>query len=84
MNTSDINLLWESKDWIKSNASHKEDKKTLKELYSSVSRRTLVTLYRKLKFDYLLFGYDFNEVLTLAGYHNLTTKEESLSPLFHK
>ena len=84
MNTSDINILWKSNDWIKSNIGHNKSKKIIKKLYSSVPRSTLLRLYRKLKFDYQLFGYDFNDVLTLAGYHNLTSAEESLSPLFHR
>ena len=57
----------------------KNDKKedTLAKLYNSVSRSTLVKVYQMYKFDYRMFGYDFNHVLKLGGHKPLTRLEES-------
>ena len=53
----------------------KED--TLAELYSTIPRSTLIEVYKKYWFDYEMFGYDFNQVLQLAGYKSLTEFEKS-------
>ena len=53
-------------------------------LYQTVSRATLIEVYKKYKYDYELFGFDFNKVLKLAGYHTLTKYEETLEPGFYK
>ena len=53
----------------------KED--TLAELYSTIPRFTLIEVYKKYWFDYEMFGYDFNQVLQLAGYKCLTELEKS-------
>ena len=54
---------------------NKED--TLAELYSTVPRSTFIKVYKKYWFDYEMFGYDFNQVLQLAGYKCLTELEKS-------
>ena len=41
---------------------------TLASLYKSVQRSTLVQVYQKYKFDYEMFGYNFNNVLKLGGH----------------
>ena len=61
---------------------HNEKEKQLAKLYRTVPRSTLISVYRKYKLDYELFGYDFNTVLKLAGYQKLTKKEEAIEPLF--
>ena len=53
-------------------------------LYQTVPRATLIEVYKKYKDDYELFGFDFNNVLKLAGYHNLTKNEETMEPRFYK
>ena len=40
----------------------------MKSFYSKVPRDTLLRIYKAYKLDYELFDYDFNQVLTLAGY----------------
>ena len=40
----------------------------MKSFYSKVPRKTLLRVYEAYKLDFELFDYDFNEVLTLAGY----------------
>ena len=44
----------------------------LKSAYSKVRRTTLIRVYEAYKLDYELFGYDFNQVLMLAGYEPLS------------
>ena len=39
---------------------YKAKVKKLAKLYRSVPRSTLIAVYRKYKFDYELFGYDFD------------------------
>ena len=56
----------------------------LAKLYQTVPRATLIEVYKKYKYDYELFGYDFNKVLKLAGYHTLTKNEETMEPGFYK
>ena len=63
---------------------YKAKEKKLAKLYRSVPRSTLITVYRKYKFDYELFGYDFDEVLKLAGYQILSKEERGIKPLFYK
>ena len=63
---------------------HNEKEKQLAKLYRTVPRSTLISIYRKYKFDYELFGYDFNNVLKLAEYQKLTKKEQAIKPLFYK
>ena len=60
-----------------------EKEKKLANLYQTVPRSTLISVYRRYKFDYELFGYDFNEALKLAGYQKLSQEEEETEPLFH-
>ena len=57
--------------------------KKLAKLYRSVPRSMLIAVFRKYKFDYELFGYDFNDVLKLAGYQQLSPKEEAIAPWFY-
>jgi len=40
----------------------------LKSFYSGVPRELLIRVYEAYKMDFLLFDYDFNEVLKLASY----------------
>ena len=40
----------------------------MKSFYSKVPRSTLLRVYDAYKLDFQLFDYDFNEVLSLAGY----------------
>ena len=44
--------------------------------------RTLVQVYQKYKFDYEMFGYDFNNVLKLGGHKPLTPSEEDKPLVF--
>ena len=62
---------------------HNEKEKKLADLYRTVPRSTLIEVYRKYKFDFELFGFDFNQVLKLAGYQKLTEKEEAIEPWFY-
>ena len=41
----------------------------MKSFYSKVPRETLLRVYEAYKLDFELFDYDFNQVLTLAGYN---------------
>ena len=68
---------------IKSIDHHNDKDKHLAELYSTVSRSTLIGVYEKYKVDYELFGFDFNKVLQLAGYEKLTKIEEAIEPLLY-
>ena len=63
---------------------YKAKVKKLAKLYRSVPRSTLIAVYRKYKFDYELFGYDFDEVLKLAGYQILSKEEREIKPCFYK
>ena len=47
-------------------------KQKMRSFYKSVPRDLLVRVHEAYKLDFELFGYDFNEVLTLAGYEPLT------------
>ena len=58
--------------------------KKLAQLYRSVPRSKLIAVYRKYMFDYELFGYDFDEVLKLAGYQTLSKEEKEIKPWFDK
>ena len=73
--------------WIltsfKVHALNKNEEKLAK-LYQIVPRAILIEVYKKYKYDYELFGFDFNKVLKLAGYHTLTKYEETLEPGFYK
>ena len=62
----------------------KKNEEKLSKLYQTVPRATLIEVYKKYKYDYELFGYDFNKVLKLAGYHTLTKIEETMGPGFYK
>ena len=68
---------------IKSISDHNEKEKKLAELYRTVPRSTLIRVYRKYKFDYELFDYDFNQVMKLAGYQKLNKEEEAIEPWFY-
>ena len=59
-----------------------EKDNTLAALYKSVQRSTLVQVYQKYKFDYEMFGYDFNNVLKLGGHKPLTPSEEDKPLVF--
>jgi len=61
-----------------------KNKEKLAKLYQTVPRATLIEVYKKYKYDYELFGFDFNNVLKLAGYHTLTKNEETMEPEFYK
>ena len=45
-------------------------------LIKSVPRLILVKAYQKLKMDYEIFHYDFNNILKLANYRELTPEED--------
>ena len=68
---------------FKAPALNKNEEKLAK-LYQTVPRATLIEVYKKYKYDYELFGFDFNNVLKLAGYHTLTKNEETMEPGFYK
>ena len=76
-------LRWLNGKLIKSAGSFKEKEKLLSKLYSTVPRSTLIQVYKKYKFDYELFGFNFNYVLKIAGYQNLSKSEESIKPWFY-
>ena len=61
-----------------------EKEEKLAKLYQTVPRATLIEVYKKYKYDYELFGFDFNKVLKLAGYNTLTKHEETMEPGFYK
>ena len=61
-----------------------ENKAKLAKLYQTVTRATLIEVYKKYKYDYELFGFDFNNVLKLAGYHTLTKDEKTMAPGFYE
>ena len=68
---------------FKAPALNKNEEKLAK-LYQTVPRATLIEVYKKYKYDYELFGFDFNNVLKLAGYHTLNKNEETMEPGFYK
>ena len=74
------NFQWSNAKFIKSQTAQDTKEKLLSKVYSKLSRSTLIKLYRKYKMDYDLFGFDFNEVLYLAGHFSLTQNEENLKP----
>jgi len=74
------NFQWSNAKFIKSQTTQDTKEKLLSKVYSKLSRSTLIKLYRKYKMDYDLFGFDFNEVLYLAGHFSLTQNEENLKP----
>ena len=61
-----------------------KNKEKLAKLYQTVPRATLIEVYKKYKYDYELFGFDFNNVLKLAGYHTLTKNEKKMEPGFYE
>ena len=68
---------------FKAHALNKNEEKLAK-LYQTVPRPILIDVYKKYKYDYELFGFDFNKVLNLAGYSTLTKNEETMKPGFYK
>jgi hypothetical protein len=68
---------------FKAHALNKNEAKLAK-LYQTVTRATLIEVYKKYKYDYELFGFDFNKVLKLARYNTLTKNEETMEPGFYK
>ncbi len=52
-------------------------------IFRSVPRETLISVFLKLKVDYELFGYDFNQVLKMAGYPILTEEENKMEPYIY-
>ena len=74
---------WQNGRLLSSSDKHGEKDKILGKLYSTARRSTLIQVYQKYKFDYEVFGYDFNDVLKLAGYQLLTDYEKSLQPTFY-
>ena len=73
--------------WIltsfKVHALNKNEEKLAK-LYQTVPKAILIEVYKKYKYDYELFGFDFNNVLKLAGYHTLTKNEKTMEPGFYE
>ena len=61
-----------------------ENEEKLAKLYQTVPRPILIDVYKKYKYDYELFGFDFNKVLKLAGYSTLTKNEETMKPGFYE
>lgn len=79
----EIPTIWANRK-LMSTANEESDKeKLLAQLYSTVPRSTLIQVYKKYKFDYEMFGFDFDKVLSLAGYQNLTEHEKNSSPIFY-
>ena len=76
-------MKWENGKMIKSIDHHNDKEKQLSELYKTLPRSTLIAVYRKYKFDYELFGFDFDKVLELAGYEKLSREEEAIEPWFY-
>ena len=82
---SKINLKGQLKFNLFTNSSVEKSEgkdNTLASLYKSVQRSTLVQVYQKYKFDYEMFGYDFNNVLKLGGHEPLTSSEEYMPMVF--
>ena len=73
---------WSNAKFIKSKNAQDKKEKMLREEYSRLSRSTLIEVYKKYKIDYEMFGFDFNKVLKLAGYGNLTESERNLKPKY--
>lgn len=76
-------MKWKNGRLISSSDKHGQKEKILGRLYATVRRSTLIQVYQKYKFDYEVFGFDFNKVLRMAGYHKLTDYERSLQPTFY-
>ena len=76
------NFQWSNAKFIKSTSAQESKEKVLAKVYSTLSRNTLIQLYRKYKIDYDLFGFDFNKVLLLAGHSTLSQQEKSLIPKY--
>lgn len=77
-----VKTKWKNKQ-MTTQADIDAKQKKLSQMFSSVKRPTLIQVYQKFKFDYDAFGYDFNEVLKLAGYPLLTSQEKSYNPSFY-
>ena len=82
LNSSTIQMTWVNGLLISSEDKSNKKEDTLAKLYSSVPRSTLVQVYQIYKFDYEMFGYDFNDVLKLGGHHPLSRYEASKPPEF--
>ena len=76
-------IQWNNGKLLQSEDQYSEKDNILAQIYKNVTRATLIKVYRKYKFDYELFGYDFDEVLKLAGYELLSKKERSMKPTFY-
>ena len=82
LNSSSFQMSWVNGNLISSEDKSNKKEDTLAKLYSSVPRSTLVQVYQKYKFDYEMFGYDFNYVLKLGGHKPLSQYEASKPPEF--
>jgi len=82
----DFTYLWKKTDldskapipWYHAGLTNEKDQEEkhltkMKSFYSKVPRSTLIRVYEAYKLDFELFDYDFNQVLTLAGYEPLPT-----------
>ena len=58
----------------------RRDRKKLVRIFKKVPRNLFVRIYRKYQPDYELFGYDFNEILVMAGHEPLTNVEREIKP----
>ena len=84
MNPCQVLDFWVDLEKILISFKGQENEEKLAKLYQTVPRATLIEVYKKYKYDYELFGFDFNKVLKLAGYHILTKNEETMAPGFYK
>ena len=77
------NYHWSNAKFMKSSSTTQEKKeKILSKIYSTLSRPTLIELYKKYKIDYDLFGFDFDKILKLADRAILTPNERYLKPKY--
>ena len=85
INSEEIPTFWKNSKLTKSADGTSEKDHILGQLYATVPRETLIKVYRKYKFDYEMFGFDFDfdNVLRLANYSLLTESEKAMSPHFY-
>ncbi len=57
------------------------DRQKLVKLFQDVPRDLLVRIYKKYQPDFELFDYDFDKILTMAGYEPLSATERIIKPV---
>ncbi len=59
----------------------RKDRQKLVKIFREVPRDLLVRIYQKYQPDFELFDYDFDQILTMAGYEPLSASERKIKPV---